>query len=110
MGCSVIPIGLGLEVPTAGEVESQAQWLKDYDLCKYTGQIFTNGIQALIDLNMGASQPVAVIAIGPVPNLAAALGWDPRITRDTALRKHARQHSTRVRKKIDTRRGMERAL
>ena len=36
-------------------------------------------MQALIDTAMGSSEPVTLIAIGPPPNLKAALEREPRI-------------------------------
>jgi len=81
MGRADVPIGLGIEVPLVGGVASQAAWLGDYDLASYPGPVHTNGIRALIDTILGSPEPVTLIAIGPVPNLAAALEQEPRIAR-----------------------------
>ncbi|MEJ5236835.1 nucleoside hydrolase [Limisphaera sp. VF-2] len=79
MGRPEIPIGLGVEVPHVGGLESQAPWLGSYDLKEYPGPIHTNGVQALIDCIRASPEPVTVIAIGPLPNLAAALDREPGI-------------------------------
>jgi len=79
MGRPDIPIGLGIEVPHVGGAESQAPWVGDYDLRRYPGRVHTNGVRALIDTILRSPQPVTVIAIGPLPTLAAALEQEPRI-------------------------------
>lgn len=79
MGRSGIPIGLGLEVAGVGGVESQAEWLGSYDLSQYSGPVYTNGVQALIDCIRASPEPVTIIAIGPLPNIAAVLEREPGI-------------------------------
>ncbi len=78
-GRSDVPVGLGLDVQGVGGEQSQASWLGDYDLAKYPGKVHTNGVQALIDTIMKSPTPITVIAIGPLPNLEAALAREPRI-------------------------------
>jgi inosine-uridine nucleoside N-ribohydrolase len=78
VGRSDIPVGLGLDVKPTGE-GNQAAWVKDYDLAKYPGKVFTNGVQAMIDTIMNSQEPVAIIAIGPMPNIGEALKREPRI-------------------------------
>ena len=53
--------------------------MKGYDLSKYPGRILKDGVQALIDTAMGSREPVTLVAIGPPPNLKAALEREPRI-------------------------------
>lgn len=81
MGRADVPVAMGLEIPNVGGAESQAAWLGDYDLARYPGRVFTNGIEALIDLVMASHEPITILAIGPVPNLAAALQRQPDIAR-----------------------------
>jgi inosine-uridine nucleoside N-ribohydrolase len=81
MGRPDVPIGLGIDVPNVGGAESQAAWLGDYDLATYPGPVHTNGIRALIETILQSPQPVTLIAIGPLPNIAAALTQEPRIAR-----------------------------
>ncbi len=80
MGRPGIPIGVGVEVAGVGGVESQGAWLGDYDLTTYAGKVHKDGVQALIDTILSSPEPVILIAIGPVPNVAAALAREPRIT------------------------------
>lgn len=77
-GRSDVPVGIGLDIPPRGDGR-QAAWVKDYDLKSYPGKVHTNGVQALIDTVMNSPQPVTLICIGPVPNIAEALKREPRI-------------------------------
>jgi inosine-uridine nucleoside N-ribohydrolase len=73
-----IPIGIGVDQNAAGG-GPQDHWVRDYDLNRYPGRIHPDGVRAMIDVIMTSKEPVTVIAIGPVPNLAAALELEPRI-------------------------------
>jgi inosine-uridine nucleoside N-ribohydrolase len=78
-GRSDVPVGLGVEVTKPGGEPRQAEWIKDYDLASYPGKMHRDGVQAMIDLIMQSPAPITVIAIGPAPNIAAALEREPRI-------------------------------
>ena len=78
VGRTDVAVGLGLDRKSGG-AESQAEWVKDYDLKSYPGKVYQDGIQALIDTIMQSPEPVTLICIGPVPNIAAALEREPRI-------------------------------
>lgn len=72
-----IPIGVGI---SEGAWDGpQAPWLGDYTLAHYPGEVYEDGVQALIDVIMASPDPVTLICIGPVPNIAAALEREPRI-------------------------------
>ncbi len=73
-----VPVGVGLDVAPLGEGR-QAAWIKDYDLKSYPGKVHADGVRALIDTILKSPQPVTLICIGPVPNIAAALKREPRI-------------------------------
>lgn len=77
-GRSDVPVGVGLDVAPRGEGR-QAAWVKDYDLKSYPGKVHADGVQALIDTVMKSPQPITLICIGPVPNIAEALKREPRI-------------------------------
>ncbi len=77
-GRADIPIGVG--VPTADTpLPPQAPWAADYDLASYPGPVHADGVGALIDAIMNAPEPITLIAIGPLTNVAAALAREPRI-------------------------------
>jgi len=80
-GRTDIPIGLPLDTRMHGDGR-QAAWVADYNLNRYPGRIHPDGVQAIVDTIMRSPEPVTVIAIGPLPNLAAALAREPRIAQN----------------------------
>lgn len=80
VGRSDIPVGLGADSDPRGE-GPQAAWIRNYDLNNYPGPLHRDGAQAVIDTINQSREPVTVICIAPMPNLAAALARDPQIAR-----------------------------
>ncbi len=72
-------VGVGLGLPVVEGEGGQAGWVKDYDLSKYPGRVYRDGVQALINTIMQTPEQVTLICIGPVPNIQAALDREPRI-------------------------------
>ena len=79
MGRGDIPIGIGIREHKNGH--RQTAWSGDYDLSSYPGEIYDDGAQALVDTLKESSRRMKVIAVGPVPTLAAALEKDSSIAR-----------------------------
>lgn len=77
VGRTDIPIGIGVQQGTA-EHRQQA-WIEDYELSSYPGKVHKDGVQALIDTIMNSPKRIKLIAVGPVPNIGAALEREPRI-------------------------------
>ncbi len=77
VGRTDIPVGIGVRHNQAGH--RQQEWIKDYELSSYPGTIYEDGVQALIDTVMNSRKPIKVVAVGPLPNIAAALEREPRI-------------------------------
>ncbi len=78
VGRTDIPIGIGVQQHKGRH--RQDAWAKHYDLSKYPGKIYEDGIQALVDTVMKSRMPIKVVAVGPLPNIAAALEREPKIT------------------------------
>jgi inosine-uridine nucleoside N-ribohydrolase len=78
VGRTDVAVGVGVDAKAQGE-GPQADWIKGYDLQSYPGKVHSDGVQAMIDLIMKSAQPVILIAIGPLPNIAEALKREPRI-------------------------------
>ena len=78
-GRTDIPVGIGLAHADKGKGHDQDEWVKDYKLPSYPGTVYQDGVQALIDTIMSSPEPITVIAVGPLPNIAAALQREPRI-------------------------------
>ena len=76
-GRTDIPIGLGLSLDAAPE--PQKAWIEDYQLDLYPGVVLKDGVGAICDAVNQSENPVTLIAIGPLPNIAAALQRAPSI-------------------------------
>ena len=77
-------VGVGLGTPVgnlADQGGGQTPWVQGYNLKAYPGKVHEDGVKAMIDTIMNAPQPVTVIAIGPVPTLAAALERQPQFAK-----------------------------
>lgn len=72
-----ISVGVGLPHPSDGPRERQKAWVADYDLARYPGTVRDDGVDAIIQTAMDSPEPVTLICIGPVPNIAAALDCEP---------------------------------
>ena len=82
-GRTDIPIGLG--VYENDETGPQEPWLGDYQLSDYPGQVYEDGVGAMIDLIMNSPEPITLICIGPVPNIRAALEREPSIVKNAKI-------------------------
>ena len=80
-GRTDIPIGTGVAIGDMKTGHRQDGWVKDFDLSKYPGKIYPDGVQAMIDTIMNSPEPITIIAIGPLPNVAAALEREPNIVK-----------------------------
>lgn len=78
-----IPIGIGLALDPAPMGHSG--WLGDYDLANYAGPVHQDGVGAICDTVMSSNEPITIIAIGPLPNIAAALVREPRLTNNSSF-------------------------
>jgi len=76
-GRTDIPIGIGPATSTTPL--SQKKWVKDYQLSNYPGTIYQDGAKALVDTIMNSKKRLKLIAVGPLPTVAAALKREPRI-------------------------------
>lgn len=76
-GRTDVPVGIGLGI--ADEPGQQSNWLGDYKLENYAGKIYQDGVQAIIDTVLGSPEPVTLLCLGPVPNIAEALRREPAI-------------------------------
>ena len=80
-GRTDIPIGLGLPLDAAPE--PQKAWIEDYQLNLYPGVVLRDGVGAICDTINQSENPVTIIAIGPLPNIAAALQRAPSIVENS---------------------------
>lgn len=78
-GRTDIPVGIGLRQESDGAHERQRAWVEGYKLSAFPGRIYEDGVSALVDTIMGSAEPITLICIGPLTNIAAALAREPRI-------------------------------
>lgn len=76
-GRTDVPVGVGIPLEQADK--PQEEWVADYRLSAYPGRVYEDGVGAIVDTIMSSSEPVTLIAIGPVANIAAALQREPEI-------------------------------
>ncbi|MEM8769532.1 MAG: nucleoside hydrolase [Pseudomonadota bacterium] len=82
-GRSDVPVAVGLAQEATPQ--THAAWLGDFCLEDYPGVVHEDGMAALREILEAAEEPVTIIAIGPVPNLAALLDKDPALTAKVRL-------------------------
>ena len=79
-GHSEVPIGIGdNHGPMGDNSKTLTPWIAGYDIGKYPGRVYQDGIAALIDVVEKSTRTVTIIAIGPVHSLALALERAPDI-------------------------------
>lgn len=83
-----IPIGIGKPTPSEfakpfgnynGHPYYQRTWVNNFNMADYKGKVYNDGIDAMIEMIMKSDEPITVIAIGPLPNLAEALRRQPLV-------------------------------
>lgn len=74
-----IAVGVGVHAGAKDGAHNQSKWIEGYELKNYPGKVYPDGVQALIDIVMASKEPVTLICVGPVPNIAEALKREPRI-------------------------------
>ena len=77
VGRTDIPVGIGVQQGAAPH--RQHAWIEGYELSSYPGKIHEDGVKAMIDTVMNSRERIKIVAVGPLPNVAAALEREPRI-------------------------------
>lgn len=78
-GRTDVPVGIG--IPLENAPTPQSPWVEGYELLSYPGPVHEDGVGAIVETIMRSPEPVTLICIGPVPNVAAALAREPEIAR-----------------------------
>lgn len=76
-GRTDVPVGVG--IGRTDNPGNQSGWLLDYPYRTFPGTMHRDGVQAIIDTIHESPEPVTLLCLGPVPNIAAALKRDPSI-------------------------------
>lgn len=77
-GRSDVPVGIGIAGSDSLPI-AQADWVAGYELESYPGVIHEDGVAALIETVRSSAEPVTIIVVGPVANIAEALRRAPDI-------------------------------
>jgi len=72
-----VPVGIGMR--QAEETGPPAPWVAGYELSSYPGIVHQDGVQAMIETLEASAQPVTLICIGPMPNIAEVLRKAPHV-------------------------------
>lgn len=83
VSCTHIPVGMGCVTEHVYTNPRQAPWVADYDLDQYSGTLHKDGVDAIIQTIMNAPEPITLICVGPLPNIAEALKREPAIAERT---------------------------
>ncbi len=78
-GRADVPLAAGIRQPSDGPRERQKNWIGDYQMSDYPQKIREDGVQALIDCVKASPEPVTLVAIGPLTNVAEAVRRAPEI-------------------------------
>ncbi len=71
------PVGVGCR---PGDAKGrQSEWVGDYKLSQYPGKVHEDGVEAIIQTILASDDPISLVAVGPVPNIAEALRRAPDI-------------------------------
>lgn len=76
-----IPIGVGIH--ECDEDDVLRSWIDGCSLEDYPGKIHHDGVAAIVETIMNSPEPMTLLCIGPVPNIARALEIEPRIAAKT---------------------------
>lgn len=72
-------VAVGLGINDSDAKGRQSAWTEGYDLEKYPGKVHRDGVGAMIEAILNSAEPVTLLCIGPVPNIAEALKREPKI-------------------------------
>ena len=76
-----VPIGIGIPGQKPSYDEPQRAWVERYDLEGYPGRIYPDGVEAIVETLKVSAEPVTLICIGPLTNIAEVLRRDPGVAR-----------------------------
>lgn len=74
-------VSVGIGIGKTDTEDRQSKWVGDYDLSDYPGTVHEDGVGAIVKTINDSSDPVALVCIGPVPNLPEVLKRDPGVAR-----------------------------
>ena len=79
-GRTDVPVAVG--IPAGNARGRQSKWTEGYDLSDYPGKVHEDGVGAIIETVKASKDPVTIVCVGAVPNIAAALKRHPGLVRN----------------------------
>jgi inosine-uridine nucleoside N-ribohydrolase len=67
--------------PSGDNAQTLVPWIAGYDIARYPGKVYPDGVAALVDFVEKSPVPVTIVGIGPVHTLALALKRDPGLAK-----------------------------
>jgi len=72
-------VDVGVGIPLDEQPKTHLDWLGDYQLSNYPGNVYADGVGEIIEQIRSSTQPITIISIGPLANMAAALSRAPNL-------------------------------
>jgi len=79
-----VPVGVGVQQDSF--VGPLYGWAESYDLTKYPGPLYKDGIQAAINIINNSTVPIVIIAIAPNTNIQQIIAQQPSITKKVIIK------------------------
>lgn len=92
-GRTDVPVGIGIK--QTDKTGPQAPWVEGYKVASFPGVLHRDGIRAIIDTIEQSPEPVTLISIGPLTNIAEVLRQAPHVapkTRFVGMHGSIRRH------------------
>ena len=85
VGRTDVAVGVGLQNNNATGTALYG-WAADYDLSKYPGPMYMDGITAAVNVIKASPTPVTIMAIAPATNFPLMLSQDPSIVHNAVIK------------------------
>ncbi|MBL8992161.1 MAG: nucleoside hydrolase [Spirochaetia bacterium] len=82
-GRTDIAVGVGAHGKKGGAKERQKKWVADYELDSYPGTVYQDGLEAAAKIIANSSEPVTLLSIAPLGNVAELIARHPDLPAKT---------------------------
>lgn len=78
-GAAHIPVAIGVPTEVKDDMQTVKNWVSDYELKDYPGEIYHDGINRLIDLVQQSEEKITILSLAALSNIAKALELFPSL-------------------------------